>query len=93
MRLKSEDAFAPVINGLILPVLLLSGILLPMTLAPSWLQTLADINPLTHIVDGVRAVFRGEIASEVSLLGIGLTLALVAVGVFYGARTFRKESA
>jgi len=59
-KLKSEDSFAPVVNGLILPILLLSGILLPMTLAAGWLQTVADVNPLTHIVDGVRAVYRGD---------------------------------
>ena len=35
-----------------LPVLLLSGILLPMTLAPAWLQTISDINPLKHVVSG-----------------------------------------
>jgi ABC-2 type transport system permease protein len=93
LKMKSEDAFAPLINGVIVPVLLLSGILLPMTLAPNWLQTLADANPLTHIVDGVRAVFRGEIGSSESLLGAGLTIALLVVGVFYGARVFRRESA
>ena len=93
LKMKSEDAFAPLINGVILPVLLLSGILLPMTLAPNWLQTLADANPLTHIVDGVRAVFRGETGSSESLLGAGLTIALLVVGVFYGARVFRRESA
>ena len=93
LKMKSEDAFAPLINGVILPVLLLSGILLPMTLAPNWLQTLADANPLTHIVDGVRAVFRGEIGSRESLLGAGLTIALLVVGVFYGVRVFRRESA
>ena len=31
---KSEDALAPMVNTLALPILLLSGILLPMTLAP-----------------------------------------------------------
>jgi ABC-2 type transport system permease protein len=93
LKMKSEDAFAPLINGVIVPVLLLSGILLPMTLAPNWLQTLAAANPLTHIVDGVRAVFRGEIGSSESLLGAGLTVALLVVGVFYGARVFRRESA
>ena len=34
LTLKSEDAFAPLLNAFVLPVLLLSGILLPMTLAP-----------------------------------------------------------
>ena len=93
LKLKSEDSFAPVVNGLILPILLLSGILLPMTLAPGWLQTMADVNPLTHIVDGVRAVYRGELGSTDAWLGAVLTIGLLVVGVFYGGRVFRKESA
>jgi UPF0716 family protein affecting phage T7 exclusion len=32
-------------------------------------------------------------ASNEALLGVGLTLVLVVVGVIYGARVFRKESA
>src|SRR5436190_11002661 len=39
---KSEDALAPMVNTLALPILLLSGILLPMTLAPEWLQVVAN---------------------------------------------------
>lgn len=93
LKMKSEDAFAPLINGLIVPVLLLSGILLPMSLAPGWLQTLAEVNPLTHVVDGVRAVFRGEMGSSEALLGAAITLVLLVIGVLYGRWVFRKESA
>jgi ABC-2 type transport system permease protein len=93
LKLKSEDAFAPVVNGILLPVLLLSGILLPMTLAPGWLQTVADVNPLTHIVDGVRAVYRGEIGSGEAWLGTAITLTLLVAGIFYGGWVFRRESA
>jgi len=60
LTLKSEDALAPLLNAVAMPVLLLSGILLPMTLAPGWLEKLSDINPLKHVVDGVRAFFRGD---------------------------------
>ena len=35
---KSEDVMAPVINMVMMPVLLLSGILLPMTIGPAWLR-------------------------------------------------------
>jgi ABC-2 type transport system permease protein len=45
------------------------------------------------VVDGVRAVFRGEMGSSDSLTGMALTVALVAIGVAFGARVFRKESA
>lgn len=36
--LKSEDALAPLLNSIAVPLLLLSGILLPMSLAPGWLD-------------------------------------------------------
>jgi ABC-2 type transport system permease protein len=82
-----------VINGLLLPVLLLSGILLPMTLAPGWLQTVADVNPLTHVVDGVRAMYIDQLGSSEVLLGTMITLGMLLLGVFYGWWVFRKESA
>jgi len=92
LRLKSEDALAPLLNGLAVPVLLLSGILLPMSLAPTWLQRLSDINPLKHVVDGVRAVFLGHSGSATALWGIVVTVAMVLVGVAVGTRTFRRET-
>lgn len=93
LKTKSEDALAPLINGIVVPVLLLSGILLPMDLAPGWLQTLSDLNPLRYVVDGVRAIFLGDIVSSEAAWGIVATIALLLVGVVYGNRTFRKESA
>ena len=43
--LKTEDALASVLNSIAVPVLLLSGILLPMTLAPTWLRTVVRRQP------------------------------------------------
>lgn len=93
LTLKSEDSFAPLLNGVALPLLLLSGILLPMSLAPQWLETLSDLNPLKHVVDGVRAMFRGELTDPVALWGVAITVALVAFGLAIGTRVFRRESA
>jgi ABC-2 type transport system permease protein len=93
LRLKSEDALAPLFNGLAIPVLLLSGILLPMSLAPHWLRIVADVNPLKHVVDGVRVFFRGDIATATGFWGLVATVGLVAVGVWFGTATFRRESA
>lgn len=91
LTLKSEDALAPLLNAIAIPVLLLSGILLPMSLAPAWLETLSDINPLKHVVDGVRAFFRGDYDGT-AWWGLGLTVALVVLGMWFGTRTFRRES-
>jgi len=92
LTLKSEDALAPLLNGLAVPLLLLSGILLPMSLAPAWLRLLSDLNPLKWVVDGVRALFRGQLATTATGWGLLAALALIAVGVGVGTRTFRRES-
>jgi len=89
--LKSEDALAPLANGLAVPLLLLSGILLPMSLAPGWLEVISDVNPLKHVVDGVRALFLDGSTATV-VWGIVATLGLVAAGMALGTRTFERES-
>ena len=75
LTLKSEDALAPLLNGIAIPVLLLSGILLPMTLAPKWLRAVSDVNPLKHVVDGLRAMFRGDLGTSTSWWGLLATVA------------------
>jgi ABC-2 type transport system permease protein len=93
LLLKTEDALASVLNSLSIPVLLLSGILLPMTLAPGWLQAVSDVNPLKHVVDAVRSLFRGDVATSATGWGVASAVALVVVGLVVGTRTFRRESA
>jgi ABC-2 type transport system permease protein len=92
LTLKSEDAFAPLLNAFVLPVLLLSGILLPMTLAPGWLQAISDANPLKHVVEGTRSFFEGDYSSAVAWWGAGLTVVLVVLGWVFGVRRFRRET-
>jgi ABC-2 type transport system permease protein len=91
--LKDEDAFAPFIQGVSLPLLLLSGVLLPMSLAPGWLSTASKVNPLTHVVDGTRSLFRGDFGDGDVLLGAGIALALSALLAWWGARVFQRQSA
>jgi len=92
LTLKSEDAFAPLLNAVVLPILLLSGILLPMTLAPGWLQTISDVNPLKHVVEGTRAFFVGGYGTSTAWWGAVLTVVLVVLGWAFGVRRFRRES-
>ena len=72
LTLKSEDALAPLMNGVALPLLLLSGILLPITAAsaPAWLNTLSNLNPIKHVVSGIRAQFDGDIGSADRPVGL-----------------------
>jgi ABC-2 type transport system permease protein len=93
LLVKSEDAFAPMLNAVVLPVILLSGILLPMTLAPNWLFQLSRINPFSHVVDAERAAFLGNFDSRAVLVGGLVTIGLVVVTAIWGTRTFQRENA
>jgi ABC-2 type transport system permease protein len=90
---KSEDVMAPVINMVMMPVLLLSGILLPMTIGPQWLQDASDFMPIRHVVDAVRGSFVGDFAMSTMLWGTVWTLVLFGLALWWGTRTFRKENA
>jgi ABC-2 type transport system permease protein len=93
LTLKSEDALAPVVNGVTVPLLLLSGVMLPMSLAPDWLQTVARFNPLYHAVAAIRALFNASYGDSEIVFGVVLLLVLAAVTITVGARTFsRAES-
>ena len=89
---KSEDALAPMVNTLALPILLLSGILLPMTLAPAWLQAVSNFNPFKHIVEALRAVFRGDFADPIVAIGVVLAVILVVLGAWLGTRVLTAQT-
>ena len=90
---KSEDVMAPVINVVMMPVLLLSGILLPMTLGPAWLQTVSDFMPFRWIVDAVRGGFAGELAGDALAWGVGWSVVLFGLALWWGTAVFRRENA
>ncbi len=90
---KSEDVMAPVINMVMMPVLLLSGILLPMTIGPEWLQRVSDFMPFRWIVDAVRDTFIGDFSTSAMLWGTSCPLGLFAIALWWGTSVFRKENA
>jgi ABC-2 type transport system permease protein len=89
---KSEDVMAPVVNVVMMPVLLLSGILLPMSFGAAWLERLSDFMPIKHVVDAVRGAFFGDFEASM-LWGVGWTVVLFGLAVWWGTAVFRKENA
>jgi len=88
---KSEDALAPLMNTVAQPVLLLSGILLPLTFAPGWLQGIANWNPFSWAVDGTRALFRGDLGSSDVWQGLVIMAVLAVAAVSWSAREFARS--
>ena len=91
--LKSEDAFAPLLTTVTLPLLLLSGVLLPLSLAPAWLRHIAAVNPLSYAVDAARAIFNDHLGDTSVLKGIAITAILAAIALVVSARSFGRTVA
>lgn len=92
LTLKNEQSFGVLVNSISLPVLLLSGILIPMSFAPAWLEVMSAILPTTHIVNGVRAAFAGDITSTAVLAGLLWTVGITIAAFIYGSRAFARAN-
>ncbi|OEV04070.1 ABC transporter permease [Streptomyces oceani] len=87
-----EWMFWAVQQSLTFPLLLLSGMMLPLETGPTWMQTLARFNPLTYIVSAERELFTGTFASPTVLWGLVAAVATCAGGLATGIRTIRRSA-
>jgi ABC-2 type transport system permease protein len=90
--LKSEDSLAPFLNFFILPMQLLAGATLPLTLAPNWLKRIAFFNPLSHAVSAARALFKGSYTDTTVLWGFGVMLLVAIVAFYWSSNLFKKST-
>ncbi|MFC6880931.1 MULTISPECIES: ABC transporter permease [Actinomadura] len=90
---RREDAFAPLLSTVTLPLMLLSGILLPMSMAPGWLDVVSRFTPFRYVVDAARAAFQGRYSSAAVLEGAAVMAAMLVLSVVLGAHRFRRENA
>jgi ABC-2 type transport system permease protein len=93
LALKSEDSLGPLVNTGLMPLMLLSGVLLPMAFAPTWLNTVSRLTPFRYVVEAMRQAFRGNVLAPDVLLGAAVTVVLVALAVWAGVRTYLRQSA
>jgi ABC-2 type transport system permease protein len=88
---RSEDALAPLMNTIAQPVLLLSGILLPLSFAPGWLKRVAQWNPFSWAVDGARALFAGNLGDDSVWQGLTIMAVITTLAVVWAARLFARS--
>ncbi|WP_066369800.1 ABC transporter permease [Herbidospora mongoliensis] len=80
------ELFYGITQIVMFPLLLLSGVLLPIENGPGWLQTAASINPVTYIVEAERALFTGGFMETPVLYGALAALVTAALGLYLGRR-------
>jgi ABC-2 type transport system permease protein len=90
---RQEYLFWLVQQTLLFPLLLLSGILLPLDLAPGWLQALSRLNPLTYVVEAERSLFAGAFGDPSIAIGAVVAVIVAVVGLGVGTRMTRRAAA
>jgi ABC-2 type transport system permease protein len=83
-------SLAAVVTGLQLPLTLLSGILLPLSLGPTWLRVVAHLNPLYYAVGGVRALSAGTLTTPTVGQAFLVVVALSIVTLAWSTRTYNR---
>jgi ABC-2 type transport system permease protein len=90
---KEIDAFASVMNLLDLPVLLLAGVLLPISFGPTWLRVVAHFDPLYYVVEGARALGAGAFSSDHFWQAFAVVVPLCALVLGWATSVFRRAVA
>jgi ABC-2 type transport system permease protein len=89
---KAEWVFWAVQQTLLFPLLILSGMMLPLQSGPRWMQVASAFNPLTYVVDAERTLFAGELAGRSVLYGAVAAALTCAVGLWTGVRAIRGST-
>ncbi|MFD2353052.1 ABC transporter permease [Nonomuraea ferruginea] len=88
-----EQLFAPVMSTAVIPLALLSGSFLPMSMAPGWLDALSYVSPFRYAVEALRELFAGHYLTGTVLAGVVVTALFAVVSLAVGTRVFNRQAA
>jgi ABC-2 type transport system permease protein len=91
--LRQIGSLAAVVTGAQLPLTLLAGILLPLSLGPAWLRVLGHVNPMYYAVQAARSLAAGSVANATVGIGFGVTAVLAALALWWGTRSYHRAMA
>jgi len=80
-----------VIQILYFPMLFLSGLTIPLSLFPNWLQLVAQFIPSTYLVNGMQAIVGKDETLAQNTLGSGALILTTVLTTFLGVKLFRWE--
>jgi ABC-2 type transport system permease protein len=89
---KREWMFWAVQQSLLFPLLILSGMLLPLEAGPQWIQILGRFNPLTWIVDAERALFAGSWSDPAIGWAVLAAVLTCVTGLWVGVRQVQRST-
>jgi ABC-2 type transport system permease protein len=91
LLVRNENSLGILVNTFSQPVSLLAGVLIPLVLAPLWIQNVASWNPFAWATNAMRALFASDIGSPAVWQGALIIGALAAASVLWSSRLFNRE--
>ncbi len=89
--IRSHEALMAVMNFFTMPLMFTSNAMMPLDFMPSWLQTVARINPLSYAINPMRSLFLTGWNGRELVTGV-VVLAVVALAFGMIATRFFKRS-
>ncbi len=86
-----DSSFAALFRFGMIPMFLFSGTFFPVSQLPAWIRPLAYVTPLWHGVALCRSLSLGTADLAGSLVHVGYLLALAAIGIAVGQRTYQRR--
>ena len=90
ISVKDEGILASITNTSYLPLMLLSGIMLPMSFAPVWMKNMALFNPFYYAVEASRSLFAADWGNMIILKGFAVVIAFAILALWLAVRALNK---
>ena len=93
LLVKDEGTLAAVTNFFTLPLVLLSGVMLPVTFAPPGIRAIAKFDPFSYAVDAARSLLNGVPADPSVLQAFFLFSVLGVIALWSFIKAMREAVA
>jgi ABC-2 type transport system permease protein/oleandomycin transport system permease protein len=93
MSVSSPEAASGISFTLVFPVTFISSAFVPVESMPAGLEQVADVNPVSVVVDAMRALWLGSPAGNSIWLAVVWSLVLIALFAPLAVRKYRMASA
>jgi ABC-2 type transport system permease protein len=88
LMVDDHDGYAAVNSMISMPLYFASSALMPYESMPSWLRTIAIVNPVSYAIDTCRAVFTGQFIYTKFLVLVAMAVVMVSISIYM----FRKAT-
>jgi oleandomycin transport system permease protein len=92
MKVRTPGAVQGSMFLLVLPLSFVSNAYVPTSTMPSWMQPVADANPMSHLASAVRGLMIGGPVTSDLLWTLGWMAVLLVVFVPLALRAYRRRA-